>query len=70
MTEAFMHTVSLWLIVGLVVLQLAVLYRFRGVLRKLSYWRQKAMKSNAQLKNMMNGESSANELSTSKKASS
>ena len=70
MTEAFMHTVSLWLIVGLVLLQIAVLYRFRGVLRKLSYWRQKAIKSNAQLRNMMNGGNSNNELSTSKKATS
>jgi UDP-2,3-diacylglucosamine pyrophosphatase LpxH len=68
-TETFIHTATLWLIVGLVVLQLAVLYRFKGLYRKLNYWRQKAMKSNAQLKTMMRGGSN-NELSSAEKATS
>jgi hypothetical protein len=52
MTEALMHTIQLWLIAGLVVLQLAILYRFKGLYRKLNWWRKKALATNNTLRNV------------------
>ena len=71
MTEAFMHQIQLLLIAGLFLMQLATLYKFKGIYRKLRWVSNKAMSSSKVLKNLsykLGGSNS--ELSATEKASS
>jgi len=72
MTETFIHGIQFLMVVSLVLLQLLTLYRIRGLYRKLNWWRNKALKTNNELKNlnakmtkMRAGGGSDNELSNS-----
>jgi len=69
MTEGFMHQLQLLLIAGLFLMQLATLYKFKGIYRKLRWVSNKVMSTGKLLKSLSLGGSNS-ELSTAKKASS
>lgn len=52
MTETFIHGIQFLMVASLMLLQLLTLYRIRGLYRKLSWWRSKAVKTNNELKNL------------------
>jgi hypothetical protein len=52
MTETLIHGIQFLMVVSLVLLQLLTLYRIRGLYRKLNWWRNKALKTNNELKNL------------------
>ena len=52
MTETLMGIGLLLMMAVLMLLQLLTLYRFKGVYRKLNWWRNKAVKTNNELKNL------------------
>ena len=52
MTETFIHIGLFMMMAGVILLQLLTLFRFRGVYRKLNWWRNKAVKTNNELKNL------------------
>ena len=70
MTEAFMHQIQLMLIAGLFLMQLATLYKFKGIYRKLRWVSNKTMSTSKILRNLGSKLGGSNsELSSAKKAS-